>query len=248
MSDVNNVNSKNDGNRDFQLVFDVGCHKGEFAFACLNRFPQCTVVALDASYRNFHHLQRYASRNLKVLHRVVSDTDDVETNFFISTAHSKVGTASRDYIQKSRFTKGNKDLHARFVQWDRTEKVPSITLDTLIEKYGKPQLIKIDTEGYEHEVLRGLSQTVEHVLFEWHEEDPHKVHKCIEHLKSIGYKEFGIIGNFVEGDVFDMATYSRTGDPFMEFPDIYASWSDLKFDSLCMEGRRVNFGMIYGRS
>jgi hypothetical protein len=41
------------------------------------------------------------------------------------------------------------------------------TLDALIRKYGVPHFIKIDVEGYELEVLKGLSSPVNYISFEY---------------------------------------------------------------------------------
>ena len=40
------------------------------------------------------------------------------------------------------------------------------TLDSLIEKYGAPSYIKIDVEGYELEVIKGLSTSVQLISVE----------------------------------------------------------------------------------
>lgn len=50
---------------------------------------------------------------------------------------------------------------------DWFEDVGMTTLDALIEEYGKPAFIKIDVEGYEYQVLQGLSQFVP-LSFEFH--------------------------------------------------------------------------------
>ena len=46
------------------------------------------------------------------------------------------------------------------------KKIPTNTLDSFINTYGVPDYIKIDVEGFEWEVISGLTQTVPLVSFE----------------------------------------------------------------------------------
>lgn len=46
------------------------------------------------------------------------------------------------------------------VRWNRAIEVPVVTLDTLIAAHGVPAFLKIDVEGFENEVLAGLSRPV----------------------------------------------------------------------------------------
>lgn len=50
-------------------------------------------------------------------------------------------------------------------------KVPVTTLDALIEAHGLPNFVKIDVEGYEVEVLKGLSHQVPCLTLEYHCDD-----------------------------------------------------------------------------
>jgi hypothetical protein len=60
------------------------------------------------------------------------------------------------------------------------------TLDRLIELHGKPCFIKIDVEGYECEVVKGLSQSVGTLSIEFTPEIPDPTLRCIDHLAGLG--------------------------------------------------------------
>lgn len=51
-------------------------------------------------------------------------------------------------------------------KWHESIEVKQITLDTLVARYGLPDFIKIDVEGYEREVIKGLSHRAAAVCFE----------------------------------------------------------------------------------
>ena len=60
------------------------------------------------------------------------------------------------------------------------------TLDKLIEEYGNPVFIKIDVEGFEFEVLKGLSKPVKMLSFEYTvPEQTNIAIECIKKLRSI---------------------------------------------------------------
>lgn len=65
-------------------------------------------------------------------------------------------------------------------------KVAVTTLDAMIEEYGKPDYCKIDVEGYEDEVLAGLSVMVPLLSFEYHVEEVERALNCLTHLSNIG--------------------------------------------------------------
>ena len=65
-----------------------------------------------------------------------------------------------------------------------------VQLLALIKIYGLPNYIKIDVEGFELEVLLGLSQKAGIISFEFTSEFLDQSTKCLIHLKKIGYNQF----------------------------------------------------------
>jgi len=70
--------------------------------------------------------------------------------------------------------------------WNKKQIVQMTTLDKLIDEYGTPSFIKIDVEGFEAEVIKGLSRPVKVLSLEFTQEYIESTFRCFEHLKQLG--------------------------------------------------------------
>ncbi len=68
--------------------------------------------------------------------------------------------------------------------------VPVTTIDALIQEFGLPKFCKIDVEGFEYEVLQGLSCPISFIAFEFTREFINDAMLCIEYLGSSGSADF----------------------------------------------------------
>jgi len=231
------------------LIFDIGFNVGEFTQTCFNKYKECSVIAVEANPNLCNAVSQhfFTNYNFSLLNNLVSNKEGEEIDFYISHNATGVSTASTEFMENSRFTKGSKHLSENSINWAAPIKVQSTTVDAMIERYGIPDLIKIDVEGYEYNVLSGLTQKANHICFEWHEEEKDNLYKILNHLQSLGYEQFGVIGWFDEGDVFEKATFSDKGDPYLEYPKNFYTLEDLELHKLINPERRVNYGMFFAK-
>ncbi len=107
--------------------------------------------------------------------------------------------------------------------WDERVLVPVSTLDDLIARYGSPSFIKVDVEGYEAEVLLGLSQHVEAISLETHRAALGTSLACLERLRQLGFARFAIsAGHSAELSPWMAASSAAELMATLEWGDLYA--------------------------
>jgi FkbM family methyltransferase len=162
------------------LCFDVGANVGNRTKVFLRLGAK--TVAIEPQLRNAHVLRRAFgdSPRLTVIPQALGATE-AEAQMMIADSHV-LSTLSTDWIEK------NKDT-GRFAKakWVNSIDVRLTTLDRLIEQFGVPDFVKIDVEGYEYEVLKGLSRPVGALSIEFVPEFKESTIKCIHYLHELGH-------------------------------------------------------------
>jgi FkbM family methyltransferase len=143
------------------LAFDVGAHVGNHArcFAALG----ARVIAIEPQPAFGAWLRRlFRNRHRITVVECALAAAPGTVELYPSLRTPTVATASRRWLETVRASQGFER-----VRWAGAVQVPATTLDALIARYGLPRFCKIDVEGYEAEVLRGLSRPIPALSFEY---------------------------------------------------------------------------------
>jgi FkbM family methyltransferase len=161
------------------LCFDVGANLGNRVKVFLKL--QANVVAIEPQNECVSILRAVygSNRKLTVVHKALGEAEG-EAEIMISNAHplSSLSTEWIESVKKS----GRFPEHS----WNKKQVVQISTLDKLIEQFGVPSFIKIDVEGYEYQVIKGLSQPVRTISLEFVPEFIESAFHCIDHLQRLG--------------------------------------------------------------
>jgi FkbM family methyltransferase len=135
-------------------VFDIGANFGTKSETFLSLAAE--VVALEPDARCVQALRKrfFFERKFRVVHAAVGSHCG-KASFFRENPGSAYNTLSTKW-------RDERGLSAT----SSPTTIELTTLDALIETYGRPDFVKIDVEGFEAEVLQGLSTPVDVISFE----------------------------------------------------------------------------------
>lgn len=161
------------------LCFDVGANIGNRVKIFLKL--QAHVVAVEPQKDCVEILKvGYGSNKLLTVVQKALGESVGTAEIMISNSNS-ISSLSQEWVESVKKS-------GRFSEysWNMKQTVPLTTLDTLIEHYGMPSFIKIDVEGFEYQVIKGLSQPVKVLSLEFTPEIIESTFKCIDHLQRLG--------------------------------------------------------------
>ena len=165
---------------EINLIFDVGAHKGESINLFLKNMKVKNIVSFEASPLNFKFLEN----NKKNLEKKFPDTKIIIENLALSSDGRVV--TFKQFNESSSSTINNINQESRYFKRKfnllnlrnkkkiyESFKLKTETLDNYIyqNNFNRISFLKIDTEGYEYEILRGLKKrikSVDTIMFEHH--------------------------------------------------------------------------------
>jgi FkbM family methyltransferase len=154
------------GFRAGDLIFDIGANQG-YKTDIFRRLGARVVSVEPDRYSQEVLRQRFLQYRFRkppiaIVGRAVSDRETVETMWLDAPGSAK-NTLSLKWAQVLRNDERRFGMRLNF---GHRQDIATIRLETLVTLYGDPFFIKVDVEGHELAVLRGLEHPVPYVSFE----------------------------------------------------------------------------------
>lgn len=160
------------------LVFDVGANDGR-----LTRIYRALGARVVAVEPNAQLAARLLRRYRVTVEPVALGAEDGEADLYLAS-EDVLSTLSADWIARTR-------SGGIPIDWTgESVRVRVTTVDRLIAEHGVPDYLKIDVEGFEPQVLAGLSRPIRLVSFEFQVANADAAAACVERLERLGRYEY----------------------------------------------------------
>lgn len=203
-----------------ELVFDIGAHTGVKTEWFLNRGAR--VVAVEPQTACLDSLRaRFGQHpNLTIVQKGVSDASGTMV-MHINENAPVLSTFSQKWMT-GRF---------RNETWSQQVQIDMTTLDELVVRFGSPRYTKIDVEGFEKQVLLGLTSRHGTISLEFASEFFDDTRDLIWYARGLGYRYFNC--SFGEADRLALPTWVSASELVSTLRSVCAdqalAWGDVYF-------------------
>jgi len=157
------------------LCFDVGANFGNRVRPLLDLGAE--VVAVEPQEVCYTFLKNKFGKKIKLVTKGLGENETVK-KFYLSNG-TVLSSFSEEWIDSVKTTR------FQDYSWNESVDVELTTVDKLIETFGLPAFLKIDVEGYELEVLKGLTHPIKMISFEYTvPEQAQRPIQCIDQIQA----------------------------------------------------------------
>lgn len=160
------------------FIIDVGAHLGETFFLFSEKFNINKIICFELSNENFKKLKKKITKKKYEFNYELKNiglgnaTKEIEYNYTSETSSTtlcKINKKSKYFIYKNKVIQFF--LNSEYILDTRIGKIDKLSNQVNFDSQNHIDLLKIDTEGYEFEVIKGLGEKIkfiDYILFEHH--------------------------------------------------------------------------------
>jgi FkbM family methyltransferase len=163
------------------LFFDIGANRGDASVVALEQGYK--VIACEPAPRIYKQLLATYAYNPNIIPLKVAVSDSIGAIEFYEAEEDGLSSLNKDWLTNESMPYHDKPF--------RTIRVNTTTIDELVKQYGEPDLIKIDVEGAEWSVFKGMTKKYGTVAFEWTDVTIDEHIQQLKYLHKLGYTEWG---------------------------------------------------------
>ena len=192
------------------LIFDVGANDGFKAAIFLQLGARVVCVEPDRASVSLLR-RRFSNKPVTIVPKAASDVART-VQFYVASPGSALNTLSDKWIQAL-----EDSPTSRFgpdIRFEQSYDVQTVTLEQLIADHGRPSFLKIDVEGHELEVLRGLRQAIPLISFELN----------LPEFRAEGLECVDILEHISPGAEFNHVIEDRFESPFWRSASEFRRW------------------------
>jgi FkbM family methyltransferase len=202
------------------LCFDIGANIGRKSEELVKMGARVICVEPQADCLNSLFSKFGSNSNVVIIQKAVGSSRGMGKLF--KASENTISSMSTDFISTVK--------NGRFsgYTWESTPvECEIVTMDDLINEFGIPDFCKIDVEGYESEILNGLSKSIPLISIEFTPELKKNSFDCIKRMESLGQYEYNYSSQECGKFSFDWISseeiieFLNTINSTREFGDIY---------------------------
>ena len=173
-------------NLKINTIFDVGSNNGDYSLLFNQIYPSAEIFAFEPNpyLTEIAIIKTKKFQNIKIIQKAAgnlnsSTTLNIDQNSSLTTSLAVTNKNSTTHKIK-KFLYGNKEK--------KVTTIKIIKLDSFIKNNNCPDFVKIDVEGFEEEVLKGLTNNLKNiklVMIEFHFDklykkyNTHSIHRLL---------------------------------------------------------------------